>query len=77
MIVSNNINPKLDLYYVGALALKHMDNSYESFDTIELYEKIKENESEIKFRLFFLSLDWLFVLGAIELVDNGFIKKCS
>lgn len=77
MIVSKDINPKLDLYYVGALTLQNMENSSSSFDTIELYEKVKEKENEVKFRLFFLSLDWLYVLGAIELADNGFIRKCS
>jgi hypothetical protein len=76
MIVEKNINPEHDHYFLGACIIEILDrNKTSEIDFVELYNKIK-NKQTISFRLYVLTLDWLFMLGAIVLGDSGGIKKC-
>lgn len=76
MIISKNINPKKDLYYLWAIIIDELNNS-ENFsnDFFKIYKKIKDLEN-IKINLYILALDWLFLLNIIE-YNNSVIKlKC-
>jgi hypothetical protein len=75
MIVEKNINPEHDHYFLGACIIEILDREKKSeIDCIELYNKLKKKD--ISFRLYILTLDWLYILGAIVLGDSGGIKKC-
>ena len=73
MIVSSDIHPQKKIYYIGALIIKEL-KSIESkeFDFFHLYTSLKEKEN-ISMNLFSLSLDWLFLLGAIDKKKNKLV----
>ncbi len=76
MIVSKDINPERDVYYLGAKVLEIMNKSksveqdfFDVFQQLTLREKISVN-------LYTLTLDWLFLLGAIKKNSKGDLQKC-
>ena len=76
MIVSKNISPQHDVYYLGAKLIELLSLSdKESYDYYELHKEFVKTQ-EVSFSLFLLVLDWLFILGVVRNVDNGGITKC-
>lgn len=74
MIMPNkNITVRYSLLYCGALILSVLKDS----DTVSaLRERTKNQEALSNYEKFTLSLDYLFVVGAIALRD-GLIVRCS
>lgn len=76
MIISKDINPERDFYYLGAKVIEILSvPENESFLLIDVYETIKKVEN-ISLNLFILTLDWLFISGVISEIENGKIIKC-
>lgn len=76
MIVSKNINPERDLYYLGGKVIELLSQSKNTeFDYYEVYNKLNENHN-LSINLFCLVLDWLFILGAIKKGKKGVLEKC-
>lgn len=76
MIISKDINPERDLYYLGAQILESLIvKNKEEYDFIELYSRIKLSNN-ISINLFSLTLTWLFTIGAIDHSDKGNIIRC-
>ena len=76
MIISKDINPERDFYYLGAKIIEILSKSEKKkYDFFLAFEELKSNEN-ISINLFTLTLDWLFLLGAIEKSEKGFITKC-
>lgn len=76
MIVDQNIHPERDLYYLGSVMidlLLHSNNS--TFDYLELYHMFRQ-KNDVSINLFSLTLDWLFMLGALKKGQQGGIEKC-
>jgi hypothetical protein len=72
LIVSKDINPQNTIYFLGAQLLNVLfDNDGES-DFISAFQVIN-NQKKISVSLFTLAVDWLFLLGLIEL-DQGIIR---
>jgi hypothetical protein len=76
MIISKDTNPGKDLYYLGAIILDSLQ-AIDS-DTVEYITLLQElrNKINISNNLFALSLDWLYLMGVIDLSDEGNINKC-
>ena len=75
MIVTKDIHPKRKIYYLGALVLKELKNSKQKkLDFLNIYRNLNKNK-KIPMQLFILTLDWLFLIGAID-NEKGYIKKC-
>lgn len=75
MIIGKDINPQKQIYYLSALIIKELNNTKASaVDSFNIYHKIKRKE-DISINLYLLSLDWLFLLGAIKQNKNK-IEKC-
>ena len=74
MIMPNkNINVRYSLLHCGALILAVLKES----DTVSsLREKTKNQEALSNYEKFILTLDYLFVIGAITLRD-GLIVRCA
>lgn len=76
MIISKDINPERDFYYLGAKVIEIIssteDNSVIFFD---VFEKLNASE-KVSVNLFTLTLDWLYLIGAINKSKNGNIIKC-
>ena len=74
MIMPNkNITMRYSLLHCGALVLAELKDT----DTISsLREKTKKQEVLSSYEKFILTLDYLFVIGAITLHD-GLIMRCA
>lgn len=73
MIVSSDIHPQRKIYYIGALIIQELKKiGTKEIDFFVLYTSLKEKE-KISINLFSLSLDWLFLLGAIDKRNNKII----
>jgi hypothetical protein len=76
MIISKDINPKRDFYYLGAKVIEILSKAEGNrCDFFTVFETLKSSES-ISLKLFTLSLDWLFIIGAIDKPEKGDIIKC-
>lgn len=76
MILGKDIHPCRKIYFSGALVLdgfRRLSKKELSFD--ELFNIMKK-ENSMSIEIFMLSLDWLFLLNAIDSRD-GKVFKCS
>jgi hypothetical protein len=76
MIVSKDINPERDVYYLGAKIIEVIDASEgNKVDFFEVFERVNATE-KISINLYALTLDWLFLIGIITKTEKGSIEKC-
>jgi len=75
MILGKDINPKKQIYYISALVLNEL-KSFDSpeFDFFSIFNSLKTKEKDLTINLYSLSLDWLYLLGAIKKDKNRLIK---
>ena len=75
MILNKDVRPDRKIYYIGSLIIeKLIDDPGQNIDYLSIYEGLRKEES-ITSEIFFLTLDWLFLLGAIKL-EEGVVSKC-
>ncbi|MBK1855493.1 hypothetical protein JO972_11025 [Verrucomicrobiaceae bacterium 5K15] len=75
MIVGKDTHPERKVYYWGALVLEVLSSSKEDhLNSFAVYENLKSNH-DISAELFLLTLDWLYLVGAID-GEKGRIQKC-
>jgi ABC-3C biological conflict system middle component len=76
MIISKDINPERDFYYLGAKVIEIISQEKDrKVDFFYIFEKINISE-KISINLFTLTLDWLYLIGAIDKPEKGKIVKC-
>lgn len=75
MIVNKDISPTKKIYYLGAIVLDVIAEHGGDADFFTTYNSVKKVE-DISMNLFALTLDWLFILGAIT-SNRGAISRCS
>lgn len=73
MIVGKDIQPERKLYFLGAKVIDVLQKSTQEQDLISIYHTL--NNKEISINMLLLTLDWLFLLGAIR-INKGKIIKC-
>lgn len=75
MIIGKDIMPERQIYRTGALLLGVLkDIPGNDVDIFDVFAQVKQLEN-MSLNAFLLSLDWLFIMGAIT-NDNGRIIKC-
>lgn len=74
MIVSNNISPNKNLYFIGGEILLIL-NEKDKIDIIKLHKALN-NLVKVNFVLYTYALDWLYISGLIENDKKGRIIKC-
>jgi hypothetical protein len=75
MIVGKDIHPERKIYYLGARLIELLkDFPGKEINFFDIYQKLNESE-KVSIKLFTLTLDWLFLLKAID-SRNGNIEKC-
>jgi len=78
MIISNMSAPYKSLYVIGANILYVLRSSdLVVNDPLELFDVFKTNNRNISLAYFNFGLDWLYMIGAIELTDSGNITLCN
>jgi len=76
MILGKDIHPNRNIYFLGAKVLEIIKaDSCKNIDILDTFEKLNQNE-KISMNLFALTLDWLFLLGAIRKNKKGQLEKC-
>lgn len=74
MLLPDNVHPNMSIYYNGMIVLKELKKSSEQ-NLLTLYEGIKK-ENGMSFSVFLLSLDWLYLIKAVEVDEQGVVRKC-
>lgn len=75
-MVITEIYPQDSLYALGAELLKILKDKKTKYTLLELYNVFVEIRS-VELKQFILTLDWLFLINAVDITDDGFIAKCS
>lgn len=75
MIVPDNIHPENTLYFLGSVVLGQLRENGPA-NPFLLYERIRSERAAVRISVFLLCLDWLFLVGAISLDDNGSVAPC-
>lgn len=75
MLLPDNMNPELSIYYNGAVVIEEL-NKKNSQTLFELYQNVKA-ANNISFSTFILSLDWLFLIDAAIINDKEVVVLCS
>lgn len=74
MIVGKDTKPSNEIYYTGALLLSVLKSSDDEFvDVLDAYKELN-NIQKVSISLYLLTLDWLFLLQGIKVID-GKIKN--
>lgn len=75
MLLPDNIQPELTVYYNGSLVLEELrHNNAQSI--MQLFLKIKE-KTDMSFSMFLLCLDWLYLINVARINEKGDIEICS
>ncbi len=75
MLLPDNMQPELCIYYNGAMILKELKET-ERQTIFSLYQRIKEKR-EMSFSTFILCLDWLYLINVAQVNEKGEIELCS
>ena len=75
MIAGKDIKPERQIYHLGALLIEVLQNTpNRAIELFDVFEHMNSHEN-VSVNAFILTLDWLFLLGAIT-NDRGRIIKC-
>ncbi len=75
MIIGKDIKPERQIYRLGALLLGVLkDTPNRNIELFDVFEHMNSREA-VSVNAFILTLDWLFLVGAIT-NDKGRIVKC-
>ncbi|MBI6181835.1 ABC-three component system middle component 6 [Serratia proteamaculans] len=70
-MITIDSDPKANPIFLGGVILRFFQDSGESQkDITSLYNYVNGNV-QLSFELFLYSLDWLYIIGAIDLDENG------
>lgn len=70
-MITIDSDPKANPVYIGSVVLRlFQSNDSMVIEISRLYDLVNA-VFELSFELFLYSLDWLFIIGAIELDGNG------
>ena len=75
MLLPENMQPEISIYYNGAMILKELKSSI-SNSTIDIYQIVRE-KYEMTFPIFLLSLDWLYLINIASIEEKGDMILCS
>lgn len=71
IIIRNDINPYLNLYYIAGLILDFLKSNRKG-DIENIYNYLHSKNNRISINLVYYSLDWLFLINAIKLSEGDF-----
>jgi pantothenate kinase len=77
MLLSSDVHPTNDIYYVGSQLLALLDR-FETleWEIIDLYQESKSAYA-LSYGLFSLAIEWLYLLGALDLCKEGRLHRCG
>ena len=75
MLLPDNIHPENSIYYNGAVVL-YLIQKQQSIKMTDLYFLVKEKKG-MSYPILLLCLDWLYLINAAEINNNGEVCLCS
>ncbi len=76
MVLSKDTNPAFSVYHIGALLLHVLQGREDKeIDFIEAYNDLNSIHT-ISMQLYMFAIDWLYMLGIVDLGPKLSIKKC-
>jgi len=75
VLLPDNIHPEQTVYFNGASVLSAIQK-HRVMDVFDLYAQTTVNR-KMSMPVFFLCLDWLYLIDLITLNDNGMVELCS
>lgn len=74
MLLPDNIHPELTIYYNGSLVLMEL-KSQSKQKILDLYQQVKKRK-DMSYPTFILCLDWLYLIDAAKIDENGWVELC-
>lgn len=72
-MITIDSDPMLNPIYIGASILNELASiDFTEMGIEELYISIKD-KLDMSYEVFTFSLDWLYIVGALDLNENGFL----
>ena len=72
-MITIDSDPMLNPIYIGASILNELSSiDFTEIGIVELYAAIKD-KLDMSYEVFTFSLDWLYIIGALDLNENGFL----
>ncbi|ASS96634.1 ABC-three component system middle component 6 [Peribacillus simplex] len=76
LIIRNDVKPESNIYYLGAVFLKYLQQ-HQKINIEDFFKKINTDYPSISINQILYTLDWLYILDLIDLIDEGVIIKCD
>ena len=74
MLLPDNIQPELSIYYNGGLVLKELKKENKQ-PIMDLFKRLSDSDG-ISFSTFVLCLDWLYLIDAANVNERGIVELC-
>jgi len=75
MLLPNEMKPEDSVYYYSAFILKEIQENTRH-DILSLFQVMKE-QLNLSLKVFSYCLDWLFLVEAALVDDNGEVRLCT
>lgn len=75
MLLPNDIKPESSIFYYASLVLKEIQSSKER-QIIMVFQSLKERY-DISLKVFSYCLDWLYLIEAVKVDEEGQILLCT
>lgn len=80
MLVDNDIDPTKSIYFLGAKIIDQIKSSnFSVTDPNLLFKRINSQSTlgnKLSFDYYMLALDWLYIIGLIDMNETGDVVKC-
>lgn len=76
MLLPSEIKPETSIYYYAAVLLKTVKSSSKPYNIVDLYNVLK-GTLQISLKNYAYSLDWLFLIEAVIITDEGSVVLCT
>jgi len=75
VVLPVDVSPKESLYYIGGVVLDILKKSNQRMGFVDLFSELNK-ELKLSINLFILVLDWLFLVEAAVVEDDGVVRLC-
>ncbi|KKD55095.1 MULTISPECIES: ABC-three component system middle component 6 [Paenibacillus] len=75
MLLPNDIKPESSIFYYASLLLKEVNNNSD-INIVELFQSLKE-QYNISLKIFSYCLDWLYLIEAVKVNEEGQVSICT
>ena len=75
VILPVDVSPQESLYYIGGITLECLKKNESPMSFVDLFSELNK-KLKVSVNLFILVLDWLYIIDAAVVDENGEIKLC-